>query len=231
MLHSESPLFRTMDIAQAARKIKEIVPKDITILAATKARAVAEIEKAINAGITDIGENYVQEAETKYPLLKGKARLHLIGHLQKNKAKLAVDLFDTIQTIGSLELATEVNRRAKNAGKVILVLIEINSGKEQNKDGIHPEEVLGLAKGIAAMPNLLLRGLMTMAPYSPDPENARPFFRKTKQLFDQLKSLNLPNTAIDTLSMGMSDTYRIAIEEGATMVRIGSGIFGERKII
>src|SRR3989339_776986 len=205
MLHSESPLFRTMDIA--------------------------EIEKAINAGITDIGENYVQEAETKYPLLKGKARLHLIGHLQKNKAKLAVDLFDTIQTIGSLELATEVNRRAKNAGKVILVLIEINSGKEQNKDGIHPEEVLGLAKGIAAMPNLLLRGLMTMAPYSPDPENARPFFRKTKQLFDQLKSLNLPNTAIDTLSMGMSDTYRIAIEEGATMVRIGSGIFGERKII
>ncbi|HII16342.1 TPA: YggS family pyridoxal phosphate-dependent enzyme [Candidatus Woesearchaeota archaeon] len=220
-----------MDIAQAARKIKEIVPKDITILAATKARAVAEIEKAINAGITDIGENYVQEAETKYPLLKGKARLHLIGHLQKNKAKLAVDLFDTIQTIGSLELATEVNRRAKNAGKVILVLIEINSGKEQNKDGIHPEEVLGLAKGIAAMPNLLLRGLMTMAPYSPDPENARPFFRKTKQLFDQLKSLNLPNTAIDTLSMGMSDTYRIAIEEGATMVRIGSGIFGERKII
>jgi len=220
-----------MDIAQAARKIKEIVPKDITILAATKARAVAEIEKAINAGINDIGENYVQEAETKYPLLKGKARLHLIGHLQKNKAKLAVDLFDTIQTIGSLELATEVNRRAKNAGKVILVLIEINSGKEQNKDGIHPEEVLGLAKGIAAMPNLLLRGLMTMAPYSPDPENARPFFRKTKQLFDQLKSLNLPNTAIDTLSMGMSDTYRIAIEEGATMVRIGSGIFGERKII
>ena len=128
-------------------------------------------------------------------------------------------------------MATEVNRRAKNAGKVILVLIEINSGKEQNKDGIHPEEVLGLAKGIAAMPNLLLRGLMTMAPYSPDPENARPFFRKTKQLFDQLKSLNLPNTAIDTLSMGMSDTYRIAIEEGATMVRIGSGIFGERKII
>ena len=215
-----------MSIKENIQKIKRELSKDITLVAATKTRTVDEIKQAIDAGITIIGENYVKEAEEKYRALKSKVKIHCIGHLQTNKVKKAVEIFDMIETVDSIKIAKEIDKRCKD--KIMPVLIEINSGKEPNKDGCMPEDAINIIKEVSQLKNIKIKGLMTMAPYFEDSEQDRPYFKLTKQLFDKIKALKIPNVDMEILSMGMSHSYKIAIEEGANMVRVGTKIFGSR---
>ena len=217
-----------MLIKENVKKIKKELPPDIKIIAATKTRSVDEIKQAIEAGINIVGENYVQEAERKFQELKGKVEFHCIGHLQKNKVKKAVEIFDMIQTVDSVKIAKEIDKRCKNISKIMPILIEINSGKEKNKSGCMPEDTGKLIKEASTLKNIKIKGLMTMAPYFKEPEKDRPYFKLTKKLFDKLKALNIPNVDMEILSMGMSHSYKIAIKEGANMVRIGTKLFGSR---
>ena len=216
-----------MSISDNARTIISTIPSSVTLVAATKNRTLEEIKQAIDAGITIIGENYVQEAEEKYGELKGRVKFHLIGHLQKNKVKRALNIFDMIQTIDSPELAEEISRRAE---KPVDVLIEINIGKEPDKTGVMPEESVNLIKEISKLNNIKIKGLMAMAPYFKNPEEIKPYFREMKKLFYKIKELNIENVEMKILSMGMSDSYKIAIEEGANMVRLGTVIFGKKAL-
>lgn len=211
-----------MAIKENIEKIKKETPSDVKILAATKTRTIAEIQEAIGSGIKLIGENYVQEAEKKYPQLKGNIEKHCIGHLQKNKVKRALDVFDVIETVDSLETAKEIEKKAK---KPFPVYIEINIGKEQNKTGVMPEKAEALIEDISKSKNIKIVGLMAMAPYFDNPEKTRPYFKEMKRLFDKLKK-HYPD--IKTLSMGMSGSYKVAVEEGANLIRLGTAIFGER---
>ncbi len=213
-------------IKENIEKIRKLIPENITIIAATKTRSVEEIKQAIECGITDIGENYVQEAEKKFNEIGNIVRWHFIGHLQKNKVKKALKIFDIIETVDSFEIAKEIS---KYADKKFPVLIEINSAKEKQKSGIYPEELEKILGEISNLPNITVSGLMTMGPFVENPEEIRPYFRLTKQLFDFCSKLNFPNVHMKILSMGMSDSWRIAIEEGATCIRIGTAIFGPRK--
>ncbi|MCJ7743236.1 MAG: YggS family pyridoxal phosphate-dependent enzyme, partial [Dehalococcoidales bacterium] len=180
------------------------------------------------AGVKIVGENYVQEAEKAYELIGHRAEWHFIGHLQRNKVKMAVKLFAMVQTVDSIELAREIDKRCAEIGKVMPVLIEVNSGREKQKSGVLPEAVESLIKEMASLPSIRVTGLMTMGPWVGDPENSRPYFVATRQIFDQIKKLNLPNVEMKYLSMGMTNSYKVAIEEGANMVRLGSGLFGGR---
>ncbi len=215
-------------IEENVRKIRECIPKDVVIVAAAKSRTVEEVQKVIEAGITIIGENYIQEAEKKIEVIKNQAEWHFIGHLQKNKVKKAVKLFDVIQTLDSPELARLIDRECGKIGKVMPVMIEVNIACESQKNGVYPEEVEKLVKDVLELKNIKLIGLMTMGPLLEDPQDIRPFFRKTKEIFDRIKSKYADALEWKYLSMGMSETYRIAIEEGANMVRIGTAIFGPR---
>lgn len=198
-------------------------------MAAVKTRSPEEILEAIDAGVTILGENYLQEAEKNRQVIGNRARWHFIGHLQKNKVKKAVELFDMIETVDSADLAGLIDRRCREIGKTMPVLIEINSGREDNKSGVLPEETETLVREIAGLDNIRVMGLMTMGPVSGDPEDARPYFRETRKLFESLKDLNLPGVEMRYLSMGMTNSYRVAIEESANIVRLGTLIFGERK--
>ena len=218
-----------MSIEENIGLIKKELPRHVKLVAAAKTRSIEEIKQAIEAGVDAIGENYIQEAEEKYSRLKGNARFHFIGHLQTNKVKKAVELFDMIQTVDSLNVAKEIDKRCKDISKIMPILIEVNSGKEENKDGCMPENVESLIKEISKLKNLKVKGLMTMAPFFDNPEKDRPFFRLTKRLFDKIKGLNIPNVDMEILSMGMTDSYKIAIEEGSNMIRIGTKIFGPRQ--
>ncbi|MFH1325091.1 MAG: YggS family pyridoxal phosphate-dependent enzyme [Nanoarchaeota archaeon] len=217
-----------MSIKENIKQIKKELPKNIIIVAATKTRSVDEIKQAIEAGIAILGENYIQEAEAKSNELKGKVKLHCIGHIQTNKAKKAVEIFDMIETVDSIKLAKEIGKRCQSLNKIMPILIEINSGKEPNKDGVMPEDAEQLIRDISTLKNIKVKGLMTMAPFFDNPEKDRPYFKLTKTLFDKIKALNPPNIDMEILSMGMSDSYKIAVEEGANMVRIGAKIFGKR---
>ena len=212
-------------ISQNVRRILGELPAGVTLVAAAKGRNAAEIGEAISAGISIIGENYVQEAERVRPLVGRPAQWHGIGHLQRNKVKKAVALFDLIQTVDSVSLAEEISRWAVPAGRVMPVLIEVNSGREAAKSGVLPEQVLPLVSQIAALPGVSVRGLMTMGPPLPAGE-LRSYFAETRTLFEGLK--RDPPAAVEMryLSMGMSDSYQVAIEEGANIVRIGRAIFG-----
>ncbi len=192
---------------------------EVTLIAVTKTFPAAAVDAAVAAGITDVGENRVQEGRDKKADVRASARWHLIGHLQSNKAKDAVRLFDVIQTIDSVSLAEKIARAAESAGKRQEVLLQVNVGREEQKSGAEPDEVESIAKDIAAMPSLHLRGLMTIPPIASEDET-RGFFRELRALRDALK--------LEHLSMGMSDDYEIAIEEGATLVRVGRAIFGSR---
>jgi hypothetical protein len=198
------------------------------LVAAAKGRSPQEILEAIEAGVQIIGENYVQEAERAFAVIGHRAQWHMIGHLQKNKAKKAVAIFDMIETLDSVHLAQELEKHCARMNKVMPVLIEINSGREPQKSGVFPEDAEALIKAVAPLPHLKVVGLMTMGPRFGNPEEARPYFRETKSLFDYLRTLNIPNVEMQYLSMGMSNTYQIALEEGANIVRIGTKIFGER---
>ena len=204
------------------------LPVSVTLVAAAKTRTPQEIIEAIEAGVKAIGMNYVQEAELAFEAVGRKARWHMIGHLQRNKAKTAVRIFDIIETVDSLRLAEEIDKHCKAIEKDMPVLIEINSGKEEQKTGVVPEKAEELIREIAALHRVHVAGLMTMGPRFGDPEDARPFFQATKRLFDELADMSIDDTRMQMLSMGMSNSYRVAIEEGATLVRIGTSLFGER---
>lgn len=215
-------------IKENVRELLKELPPGVELVAAAKQQSPENILAAIEAGIRIIGENYVQEAAEAFLVIGKRAQWSFIGHLQKNKVKKAVEIFDFIETVDSLELAAEINKRCAALGKIMPVLIEVNSGREPQKFGTLPEEVEPLARAITGLPNLKLRGLMTMGPFEGDPEEARPYFRLTRQLFEQLKALNLPGAKLNILSMGMTNSYQVAIEEGATRVRLGTRIFGPR---
>jgi len=215
-------------IKENIKKIFEELPAGVQLVAAAKTRTVAEILKAIQAGLTIIGHNYVQEAERAFEAIGPKAKWHMIGHLQSNKAKKAVKVFDMIETVDSLKLAKAIDKACRNINKSMPILIEINSGEEPQKAGVIPSNAVSLVKEISELENVSIMGLMTMGPFSGDPEDARPYFQKTRQLFDDIEQANLPGIEMKYLSMGMSNSYRVALEEGANLVRIGTRIFGER---
>jgi pyridoxal phosphate enzyme (YggS family) len=215
-------------IRENVKQILSELPPGVALVAAAKTRSPREIQEAVEAGIRVIGENYLQEAESAHQAVGEKAKWHFIGHLQKNKVKKAVRLFDMIETVDSVEIAREISKRCAQIGKTIPVLVEINSGREVQKWGVLPEKAIELVREISNLPNLKIMGLMTMGPLLGNTEDLRPYFRETKKLFSEIRELNLPNVSMKYLSMGMTDSYQVAIEEGANMVRLGTKIFGER---
>ncbi|MGC8977377.1 MAG: YggS family pyridoxal phosphate-dependent enzyme [Candidatus Ratteibacteria bacterium] len=218
-----------MSIKERIKEILKEVPENVILLAATKQRTIEEIKEAIECGIKVIGENYVQEAEKKFEKIGRKVRWHMIGHLQTNKVKKAIEIFDMIETVDSFKLAKEIDKEAKKRKIIFPVLIEVNSGKEIQKSGVLPEDLEKLIYEISKLENIKVEGLMTMGPLLNNPEDIRPYFKLTKELFDKLKNLSYPNVEMKYLSMGMTDTWKIAIEEGANIIRIGTGIFGPRR--
>jgi pyridoxal phosphate enzyme (YggS family) len=215
-------------IEENVRKVLSELPEGVELVAAAKTRTPEEILSAAESGVRIIGENYVQEAQRAFELVGHKVKWHFIGHLQRNKVKKAVKIFDMIETLDSLELADEIDKRSRQYGKSMPVLIEINSGKESQKFGVIPDELEGFILAAARFENMRIKGLMTMGPAFGDPEDARPYFIATKKLFDQLKALDIPGVEMRYLSMGMTNSYRVAIEEGANIIRIGTKIFGPR---
>lgn len=229
-----------MSISENYKKIRKEIPDYVTLVIAAKQRTKEEIEELIEAGATDLGENYVQEARRMHEQLGKRAkkvRWHMIGNLQTNKINKTIPIFDVIQTIDSYEKAQAIDKRVEAAGKTIMpVYIEINIGSEDSKAGIKPDEhepfekyMKNLIQNISKLEHIRVEGLMTMGPRFGNPENSRPYFRRTKEIFDKIKALNLPNVSMKTLSMGMTNSYKVAIEEGSNMVRIGTAIFGKRK--
>ncbi len=229
-----------MSIKENYQNIRSEVPSHVKIVVAAKTRTTEEVEELVEAGITDIGENYVQEAEdmikSLHPTTVKKVNWHMIGHLQKNKINKALPIFDVIQTVDSLKLAEDIDKRVKKAGKdFVSILLEINIGSEFTKNGIQPAEyedfegfMEKLVIDISKLSHIHLEGLMTMGPRFDDPEKPRLFFRRTKNIFDSLSKLNLERVNMKYLSMGMTNSYKVAIEEGANLVRIGTAIFGPR---
>jgi hypothetical protein len=215
-------------IETSVKEIISSIPPGVSLVAASKTRTPEEVQVAINAGIKIVGYNYVQEAEKIFQVIGNQVQWHLIGHLQQNKVKKVVKIFDMIETIDSLKLAQTVNKQCELENKIMPVLIEINSGKESNKTGILPEYVDDLISKISSLSNLQVKGLMTMGPRFGNPEDARPYFIATKKAFDRIKQLNIPNVEMKYLSMGMSNSYKIAIEEGANIIRVGTKLFGSR---
>ncbi|MFC1870603.1 YggS family pyridoxal phosphate-dependent enzyme [Chloroflexota bacterium] len=216
-------------IAQNVKQILSELPAGAQLVAAAKARKPEEVLEAVEAGVKIIGENYVQEAERVFAVIGNRAEWHFIGCLQKNKVKKAVRIFDMIETVDSLELAREIDKRCAQIGKIMPVLIEINSGREKQKAGVLPEDAEKLVREISGLPNVKVMGVMTMGPRFGNSESSRPYFVATRTVFEKLKKLGLPNVEMRYISMGMTNSYRVALEEGANMVRIGSKIFGERE--
>jgi pyridoxal phosphate enzyme (YggS family) len=204
-------------------------PDSIKLLAVTKTVSAERIREAIDAGITSFGENYVQEAKEKIALFDKRVEWHMIGSLQTNKAKYVVNLFDYVHSVDRMELARELNKRAGLINKKINVLIEINVSEEKTKSGILVVQAIELIKDISSLENISVKGLMTMAPYSDNPENSRPYFSELRNFQNKIIQEGIEGIQMNELSMGMTDDFEIAIEEGATIVRIGRAIFGVRK--
>jgi hypothetical protein len=215
------------------QNIKELLsglPDRVELVAAAKTRTPEEILEAVEAGVKIIGENYVQEAKKAYEVVGRRAKWHFIGTLQKhNVRRKMVEMFDMIETVDSLEIAKEIDKRCAQIGKVMPILIEINSGREEQKSGVLPEGAEQLVIGVSNLRNIKVMGLMTMGPRFGNPEASRPYFVETRKIFEKIKELDLPNVEMRYLSMGMTNSYEIAIEEGANIVRIGTKIFGERE--
>jgi len=202
-------------------------PGEVSLVAVSKRNPPEAVAAALAAGQVDFGENYVQEAAAKVPALGPGPRWHLIGHLQTNKARQAAQLFSVIQTLDSLKLAQALDRQAGELGQRLTVLVQVSLAGETQKSGLEPAQLPALAQAVAALPHLDLRGLMTMPPFFDDPEAARPFFARLRQLAQTLAP-DLPPQAMSQLSMGMSGDFEAAIQEGATLVRVGTAIFGAR---
>jgi len=216
-------------IKENVKKIMSELPEGVLLVAAAKTRTPEEILEAIEAGVQIIGENYVQEAEKAFEVIGNRAEWHMIGHLQTNKAKKAVRIFDMIETVDSIKIAKAIDKECKKLDKVMPVLIEVNSAEEPQKAGVMPDEVISFIKDISQLENIKIKGLMTMGPFVDALEELRPYFRRTKELFEKIRDMDIPNVEMKYLSMGMSDSYKVAIEEGANMVRIGTKIFGPRQ--
>jgi len=201
----------------------------IRLVAVSKTFPSEAIRQAIAAGVSDIGENYIQEARDKFEALQGTAvKWHFIGRLQTNKAKQAVRMFDLIHTLDSYKLALELDRYARRLHKIQPVLIQVNVAGEATKAGVAPEEALSLVRQAAALENIAVKGLMTMPPYFNAPEKVRPFFAALRQLRDRIRHEEIANIGMQELSMGMTGDFEAAVAEGATLVRIGTALFGER---
>jgi pyridoxal phosphate enzyme (YggS family) len=200
----------------------------IKLLAAAKSQSIEAIQSAISAGVTLIGENYVQEAQPKKAQTASGVEWHMIGHLQRNKARAAVDLFDVIETLDSLTLARELDKEGARRGKTVRTLIEINLAGEESKSGIAKSQVKNLLEEAGRLRHLAIEGLMTVPPFREDPEGVRRYFRELYELREKLTELHIPNVELKELSMGMTHDYVIAVEEGASIVRIGTGLFGPR---
>ncbi|MFH1202652.1 MAG: YggS family pyridoxal phosphate-dependent enzyme [Candidatus Omnitrophota bacterium] len=208
-------------VCQRAKQSKD----EITIVVVTKTATIEDIKEVIGLGIQDIGENRVQEATVKFSRLPA-LKWHMVGHLQTNKARDAVKLFSLIHSVDSLRLAMVIDEEARKINKVQEILIEVNTSDEATKFGLKPEEAIETVKEIASLKNLNLKGLMTIAPIVDKPDNARPYFRALRGLKDKINEFRVTRDELQVLSMGMTDDYQIAIEEGATMVRLGRAIFG-----
>jgi pyridoxal phosphate enzyme (YggS family) len=227
-----------IDVAANYRKILECIgeaaaksgrdPREIKLLGAAKAQSVELIRAAIAAGVGLIGENYVQEAQEKKAKIPQSVEWHMIGHLQRNKAKAAVALFDLIETVDSLGLARALDAEGRKHGRIVNAFVEVNLGGEESKWGIGKNEVLSLAEEAGTLSYLRIRGLMTIPPFRENLEEVRPYFRELKEIQAKLRELRIPNVELQELSMGMTHDYTVAIEEGATIVRIGTALFGQR---
>ena len=215
-------------IRKRTRELLAALPAGVTLVAAGKTRTPEELRAAVEGGVQIIGHNYVQEAEACIQALGREIKNHCIGHLQRNKAKKAAQLFDMIETVDGMKIASALDKACAASGKLLPILVEVNSAEEDNKAGALPADVAALVKDLSALDHLRVEGLMTMGPWTEDPEEVRPYLRRTKELFDQLSETGIPNVVMRHLSMGMSDSYLVAIEEGASMVRIGTRLFGPR---
>ncbi|MCI8895577.1 MAG: YggS family pyridoxal phosphate-dependent enzyme [Lachnospiraceae bacterium] len=216
------------NINQACRKAGRD-PSEVTLIAVSKTKPVSMLETVYEAGIREFGENKVQELTEKYELLPKDIHWHMIGHLQRNKVKYIVDKACLIHSVDSLRLAEEISRMAQAKQVEADILVEVNIAGEESKFGMTAQEAISLVTEIAALPGIHVRGLMTIAPFVEDPEENRMYFRKMKELSVDINRKNIDNVGMDILSMGMTGDYMVAIEEGATMVRVGTGIFGERQ--
>jgi PLP dependent protein len=207
--------------SRSGRRLDEVL-----LVAVSKTLPAARIREALNAGLTQFGENYIQEAQKKIEALQ-EGTWHFIGHLQRNKARTAVKLFSMIETVDRLSLAEELNRQARESGKVLEVLIQVNEAQEESKSGLPPDQVPALFEAASSLPGLRIRGLMAIPPYDPDPESSRPWFRSLYRWREKWRN-QFPSLDLSLLSMGMSHDFETAIEEGATLIRVGTALFGAR---
>lgn len=205
-------------------------PAEVTIVAVTKGVEASTVQAALAAGVTDIGENRVQEARGKFQQLDVPqgVRRHMIGHLQTNKVRHALALFDVIHSLDRPSLGEALSRRATSLGVVVPVLVQVNVAGEATKHGVAPDEVLNFVRDMARLPGIRIEGLMTMAPYAEDPEMVRPVFRRLRELREQVAEADIQGVHMHCLSMGMTNDFEVAVEEGSTMVRIGTALFGNR---
>ena len=203
-------------------------PEEIKLVAVTKTVELERIKEALEAGVTAVGENRVQEARSKYEYLPKDIEWHLIGSLQTNKVKQAVSMFDLIHSVDRMSLAEEISKQSLKMDKIMDILIQINISGEESKHGADLAEAEELVRYAAALPGIKVKGLMTIAPFVDDPEETRPVFRGLKRVQEELRAKDIPGVELDYLSMGMTNDFMVAIEEGANIIRVGSGIFGER---
>ena len=203
-------------------------PQEVTLIAVSKTKPLFMLEEAYEDGARDFGENKVQEILEKHPKMPEDARFHMIGHLQRNKVKQVLPHAVLIHSVDSYRLAEQISQEAGKLGITAKILLEVNVAKEESKFGMMPEDVEEMAGQIAALPHLQIEGLMTIAPFVDDPEKNRPVFRKLYQLSVDIKKKNIDNVNMGVLSMGMTGDYQVAVEEGSTMIRVGTGIFGAR---
>ncbi len=213
---------------EAACKKSGRNPEEITLIAVSKTKPYTDIEEALPSGILDYGENKVQELSEKYDILPKDIRWHMIGHLQRNKVKYLVGKVSLIHSVDSLRLANQIETEFAKKDMIANVLIEVNMAEEESKFGISAGDTLELIKAMSILPHLRIQGLMTIAPYTDNPETNREYFSKMKKLSVDIREKNIDNVNMNVLSMGMTGDYQVAIEEGATMIRVGTGIFGER---
>ena len=215
------------NIIEACKKVGRD-SNEVTLIAVSKTKPLSDIEEIMDLGVIEFGENKVQELVDKYENIKAPVHWHLIGHLQTNKVKYIVDKVALIHSVDSLKLAEQISKEAVKKNVISNILVQVNVAKEETKFGIETEEVYDLVEKISKLPNISILGLMTIAPFVENPEENRLIFRKLHQLYVDIKQKNIDNVNMNVLSMGMTNDYQVAIEEGATMVRVGTGIFGAR---
>ncbi len=229
LLYIDQNCHGVMERIRAAAEKARRDPEEIKLIAVTKTVDTDRISKALECGITDTGENRVQELCDKYDILGDRCKWHLIGHLQTNKVKYIIDKVCLIHSLDSIELAEEIQKRAEKSGKTVEVLVQVNVAAEATKFGIEPENAIDFVRKLSSMGNIKVRGLMTIAPFSEDPEQVRWVFASLRKLRIDIIGENIDNINMDYLSMGMSNDFEVAIEEGANMVRVGTSIFGRRQ--